>query len=122
MAALYRIQDLEGRGPWRPGFSRLWVDPDGPPLPDPYFVELGWPLDEVGSHFTRGWHGGTACISKRQLRRWFTEKELGRLYRLGYSMVKFTPDRIIAETPTQVVFENRLLLAFLAYERARRTA
>lgn len=22
---IYRVQDAEGRGPWRPGFSKYWV-------------------------------------------------------------------------------------------------
>jgi len=24
-AKILRVQDSDGRGPWRPGFSRLWV-------------------------------------------------------------------------------------------------
>jgi len=39
---VYRVQDKEGRGPWRPGFSQIWVETrlDHMFLP-PWYVEFG---------------------------------------------------------------------------------
>ena len=39
---IYRVQDAQGRGPWKPGFSHRWVEdrPDHYNLP-PWFVEFG---------------------------------------------------------------------------------
>ncbi len=38
MEPLIRLQDVEGRGPWKPGFSMQWMDKDGP--------DLGLPIHE----------------------------------------------------------------------------
>lgn len=102
---LYRYEDKDGRGPFKPGFSHRWVSPtrDGPPPP---WEEAGIGIGEFQQLFTPGMHGGSACKSKQQLRLWFNFMERRRLAKLGYRMVAFTPDRILLETPTQVVFER----------------
>lgn len=49
MTRVYRTQDSEGRGPWRPGFSRVWCDaefgPGAESLP-PWGAEFGADLIE----------------------------------------------------------------------------
>jgi hypothetical protein len=105
---VYRFQDREGRGPFRPGMSARWrSDLDcGENLP-PYFMEMGITPSQASHLFTRGWYGGIGCESRAQLNRWFSRSEQRRLTLLGYRLVEFKPDRIIARTPTQVVFEHR---------------
>jgi hypothetical protein len=104
---LWRIEDQDGRGPFRPGFSQNWRSPFGNDFPPPW-VEAGLSLAEFQLLFSDGYQGGCACRTIAQLRTWFNFTERARLLKLGYRTVSFTPDRIILETPTQVVFERRV--------------
>jgi len=102
---VFRVQDTEGRGPWRPGFSRVWVQP----RPDhmllaPFFVEFPGVLKAV----LPGERLGSGCNNPSHLRRWFTEKEYRTLKKLGYSAVALEVDRILAESDVQVVFVRAL--------------
>ena len=102
MTKVYRVQDKEGRGPYRPGFSAKWRDPnssneDKPP----FFVEFGW--DVVG-RVPSGHHAGCAFRTMGQLRSWFSPTELERLRWLGYSVVEIEVDRVLAESQKQLVF------------------
>lgn len=103
---LYRVQDLEGRGPWRPGFSRLWVrdreDHDNlRPWPEQFGLDIipkgGWPF---GRHF------GCGCRTLEQLRRWFTAEEYATLQHYGYQAVQMDAQRILAESDIQLVFQR----------------
>jgi hypothetical protein len=96
-----RIQDPDGRGPWKPGFSRQWVEerPDHENLP-PWFVEFG----RVDRLVLVGDHVGSACRTLEQLRRWFTPGEYATLLRLGYRAVRLRVGRILAESNRQCVF------------------
>lgn len=106
------MQDRDGRGPYRPGLSERWSDNRADDLP-PFYDELGVPIHKVRDLFTDGWHAGCGCSSKEQLRQWFSRAERRRLKLLGFREVEFRPDRIVAVTPTQVVFEHRTPLARL---------
>lgn len=99
---VYRVQDAEGRGPWRPGLSGQWMDFDAPvgrlsetimdllsvaqirALPPPY-------------------HYGCACRSYQDLLAWFQPAEMPRLHALGFYPVKLAVDHIVVESPTQLV-------------------
>lgn len=103
---VYRVQDAEGRGPWRPGFSRLWVrdraDHDNlRPWVEQFGVGIilrdGWPF---GRHF------GCGCRTLEQLRRWFTREEYDTLRAYGYSAVQLMADRVLAESDIQLVFQR----------------
>ncbi len=109
---LWRIQDREGRGPFKPGMSDTWLDDKGHSLP-PFYIELGIEPHEIAFMVTPGFHAGCACRSRDDLHKWFSRTERRRLKRMGYFEVSFSPDRIIVETPTQVVFENAFPLAGL---------
>lgn len=101
---ILRVQDREGRGPYRPGFSAKWLDDDGPTTL-PWWEELG--EDMVAAHRQRcagPYHWGCGFRSGDQLRAWFTPRERGRLARLGFALVRIWPSVVVAETPTQVVF------------------
>lgn len=104
---LFRIQDAEGRGPFRPGFSHLWLSPlvhrDIEKFP-PIHVAFGldW-LDKVPHR----WHCGTGCRSMYHLGLWFTDIELERLHNFGFTIVQIDYDIILAESDNQVLFARR---------------
>ena len=84
-SAIYRIQDKDGRGPWKPGFSHRWVEirPDHNNLPA-WYEEFG-PLHNYISY---GEHCGSGCKTIDQLRRWFTKSEYRTLLKYGYRAVR----------------------------------
>jgi hypothetical protein len=53
---LWRIEDADGRGPFRPGFSRHWRSPNGIDLPPPWY-EAGISVDEFQDLFSDGYQG-----------------------------------------------------------------
>jgi len=108
---VFRIQDSEGRGPYRPGFSNCWTDPNGPDTP-PWWVELGKPLEEALKGMSDpSMHYGCGFDSLAQMHSWFTARELRTLNRLDFRLIKFEPSLIVAHTPRQVVFGHRAPLA-----------
>ena len=109
---LYRVQDTGGRGPFRPGFSHVWRHAYGESLPA-FFEELGIAPERVRTLVPDGMYAGCSCRSDSELRRWFSRTEMRRLARLGFGVVVFEPDAILAETPTQVLFAMHLPLASL---------
>jgi hypothetical protein len=103
---VYRIQDKDGRGPWKPGFSRNWVEdrtdeeyaalpPGGEQFPK---------LD--GMTFLCGRHYGFGCESLDQLRKWIRRSEYETLRSYGYRACKLYVDRILFRSDVQVVFER----------------
>jgi len=101
--SIYRIQDKDGRGPWKPGFSHQWVEerPDHDNLP-PWFVEFG----RVDRLVIVGAWCGSGCDTIDQLRRWFTESEYRKLKTLGYRAVKMEVGRVLARSDRQLFFER----------------
>lgn len=100
---VYRVQDAEGRGPFRPGLSKLWIDDttEAPSLPT-WMDEFGWDVcDRLGKP---GEHFGSAVTTIDRISLWFTPIEQGRLARLGFQVVSFSDARVIAESENQVVF------------------
>lgn len=98
---IYRVQDRQGRGPWKPGFSSYWVEtrPDHDNL-------LPWYLEFPDKRFSvrRGQHYGVGCRTVEKLRRWFTESEYKKLLSFGYRAVKMSVDQVVMESDTQAVF------------------
>lgn len=105
---VYRVQDRTGRGPFRPGFSMKWLDPiltsDRLELP-PWHVEFG--IDLIAKRGNPGEHFGSAVRTLDQLNRWFSNSELERLKAYGYAIVSLDVDRILAESPVQLVFARK---------------
>lgn len=112
MGKLFRVQDSAGRGPYRPGFSACWTSPEGP-LNKPWWTELGITLEEGMSRVPYRMYGGSAFKSLDQLNSWFLPEEQEKLHELGYVIVRFRPDKVIAETPTQVLFAQNYPLSRL---------
>lgn len=114
---VYRIQDKDGRGPFKPGFSHRWVEdrPDHDNL-IPWFAEFG----AIHLKMERRCRGGSACLSQEQLRRWFTKSEYETLLALGYEAVEIEADRILAQSEIQCFFEcqkplNKIAVSFPLY-------
>lgn len=106
---LFRVQAADGRGPWRPGLSKHWIDDSSMrPLPKDVLAAFGsgW-LRKI----PHGWHAGCACRTLGALLEWFTTMEQRRLESMGYTPVSLRPDLIIAENEDQVVFARRLPLS-----------
>lgn len=105
---VYRIQDREGRGPFRPGMSKFWASEgfeDGiKPLPT--FAEEFGPdiVDRLGRP---GEWFGSAVRTREDINRWFSKAERERLHTLGYKLVRLSVDRILAESENQLVFARR---------------
>jgi hypothetical protein len=109
---LYRVQASDGRGPWRPGLSKYWIDNDSDrPLQLDVLSAFG--MDWL-KKIPRGWHSGCACRTLAGLMKWFTPVERNRLGALGYVPVSIYPDKIIAENGDQVVFACRAPLSVCA--------
>jgi hypothetical protein len=104
---VYRIQDADGRGPWKPGFSNNWVEAreDHKNL-TPWLEEFG----PVHLNALTGSHLGCACKTVDQLKRWFTVSEYQTLLDHGYSAVRLRVDRILAESDKQCVVSRSIPL------------
>jgi len=103
---VYRVQDAEGRGPYRPGFSHRWADSDGP-IMLPFYEEFGWSLTSIPGRFLPGEFAGCGFRALDHLYRWFSPTECQRLSGFGYVIVFLYVDRVLAESAHQVVFARR---------------
>lgn len=106
--SIFRIQDKDGRGPWKPGFSHKWVE-------DRADLEnlIPWPLQfgmGVLKKAIAGMSLGCGCRSTEQLRKWFTPSEYQTLLKYGYHAVKMDAVLILAESDIQCVFKRVKLL------------
>ena len=102
----YRVQDATGRGPWRPGFSHIWIDAAAPAgrLVETIFDLLPAPA-------LRALPGtmvyGCACRSRDALMEWFTPIERRRLEVGGFHPVRLNADCVLAESATQMLIGRR---------------
>jgi hypothetical protein len=101
MTEIFRIQDKDGRGPWKPGFSHNWVEDraDAKNLL-PWFDEFG----RVDGLVLYGEWCGSGCETIEQIKRWFTPKEYKTLLKYKYNLVKMRVDRILGRSDIQVFF------------------
>src|SRR4051812_11711426 len=108
MSRVYRIQDREGRGPWRPNLSRRWLDAEPAPGVEillPWHVEFGYDLLKLRG--LPGEHYGCAVRKPRDIARWVSKTEREKLSALRFNLVSIHPDRILAESANQIVFASR---------------
>ena len=103
MIPVFRVQDIEGRGPYRPGTSHRWTDDDHY-RNLPFYTEFGWSVGSISKRWRDGETGGCAFRSLDGLYRWFSPAECEKLDALRYMVVRMNVDRIIRESNTQVVF------------------
>lgn len=112
MVQLIRLQDKDGRGPWRPGFSKLWMDEEGP--------DLGLPIHEDFKDFytltqnahRQEKHIGTA-VRENKVNLWFTGNEMKKLFSMGFKFVDCSDCEILVENDRQAIIASRLPLKFL---------
>ena len=100
---VFRVQDKQGRGPWKPGFSHKWIVP----RPDhdnlvPIYVEFPGIFEALSKYRMYG----SACISLKGLRRWFSRREYKTLKKFGYRAVIMPVDSILVESDTQCLFSR----------------
>lgn len=104
---VYRIQDKDGRGPFKPGFSKRWLDPE--PKPNEELL-VPWPIQFPDVLFRiQVFHVvycGCACMSPEQLRMWFSQSEFKRLKRFGYQSVTLEVDEVLGQSEVQLVFRR----------------
>ena len=104
MTRVYRVQDSEGRGPWRPGFSMTWMDDDvadrQASLPS-IIEEFG--MEALEKAFSSGRYHATACRSMDELRNWFTPEEMRRLASFRFSIVEIRDADIVLQGERQAV-------------------
>lgn len=96
---ILRVQDRAGRGPFKPGLSGQWTDPERDWRPPTWMEEFGW---DARDRAPRGWHLGSAVRTFQQLGYWFSPSELGRLSAMGYRVVRVRADRVIGESEYQM--------------------
>lgn len=99
---VYRIQDSDGRGPFRPGFSHWWVEER-----DDHKNLVPW-FQEFGRHAIppNNLHTGCGCRTLDQLRRWFTRIEYSRLLAYGFHAVEIGADSVLHESGIQLLFQR----------------
>lgn len=107
---IYRIQDKDGRGPYKPGFSKHWCNVEarcliGAPLFVPYMVEFPDVQNKMNDLFKeQGGHFGCGFRTMQQLHRWFIHEEIQKLLGYDYRVVIIIPDMVLAESENQLVF------------------
>lgn len=108
MIEVYRVQSADGRGPWKPGLSKHWIDMESDrPLQKDVISAFG--LD-WRSEIPANWSCGCACRSMADLLKWFTPLEQSRLSVLGYVPVMLKADRVVRENTDQLIFARRMPL------------
>jgi len=114
-ARLFRIQDADGRGPYKPGFSKQWVDMEKDDrLCPPMFAEF----PDWRKHFdraaARGFvHFGCCMRGIQGFHRWFTPAEIERLSGFGYRLVDASGLTVVCEGKAQVIGASRWPLKML---------
>ncbi|MFB2668915.1 hypothetical protein ACE02U_09010 [Shewanella xiamenensis] len=99
---VYRIQDKQGRGPFKPGFTLKWLQQEKN-LP-PYFLEF--PDLNLQTETNQNDFIGCACLNLDQLRKWFTPHEYQILKKLGFKLVRLEADKILRRSENQCVFSR----------------
>lgn len=104
MTTVYRVQDKDGRGPFKPGLSHLWTDTHKSEWLPSWIEEFG--VNIVRKAMDEGRHVGCGCRSVGELKRWFSKAERRRLKRLGYNLVSMKVDEVLAESDIQFMFSR----------------
>lgn len=102
---VYRWQDENGRGPYKPGFSHVWTDPDHNIRNPSIMEEFGMKLwSRIPNEYK---HRGCAFQSLDQMNKWFSAEEQEKLRNHNYTLVTIDADRIIAMSKRQCVIACR---------------
>lgn len=105
---VYRIQDSEGRGPFKPGFSDQWVEfrEDLFNL-RPAYADFDGYVETVKQLKKKGLYLGIATETPEQLRRWFTVTEYLKLLGMGYKCYKVHKCHIAHKSDIQIIIARK---------------
>lgn len=97
-STVYRVQDKNGRGPWKSGFSKVWAEDRRPEE----YAELP-PVHEQFPDlcFRPGYC--VACETIEQLRKWIRRSEYETLKKYGYFAVEVDLCKILVRSDSQCV-------------------
>ena len=87
---VYRIQDSEGRGPFKPGTTKKWIDDERTFFQKAQIQEQLWIKKIADPELNLAF----VCTSIEQMKIWVSETEYERLIKLGYNAVKIDVDKI----------------------------
>lgn len=104
---ILRIQDREGRGPYRPGLSQKWTDSWRTSQLPPIYQEVPAFAALVNNAHSEGLHIGCAVRGKDALFEWFSPMEILRLREMGFGIVDATGCEILMETQHQLVIGSK---------------
>lgn len=102
---LLRVQDKEGRGPFKPGITIQWCQSSSR-LPS-ILEEFPDIVEALAPFHKRGMHLGCGVRGREQLNRWFNDEELRRLSKLGYAIVSINDYEVVKESSNQVIFASK---------------
>lgn len=104
---ILRVQDETGRGPWRPGLSHTWIDPDREGGPPAMYEEIEDFHELVKKYHRLGYHIGCAVRGVHGIKQWFTRTELIKLRMMGFDIYNANEARVIEETPNQILIGTK---------------
>lgn len=104
---LLRVQDREGRGPYRPGLSERWVDAWRTSQLPPIYEEVPSFVALVNNAHREGLHIGCAVRGLEAMLAWFSPMELMRLHDMGFGIVDASACEVLMETKHQLVIGSK---------------
>lgn len=110
---IYRVQDKNGRGPFRPGLTDRWNKKSTRD-----FSNLKPSIEEFRRLFSRTDlipYLGTGCLTHKQLKGWFKESEMEVLQSMGFQAVEIIAEKVLAQSEIQCVFWTPVPLNSAAY-------
>jgi hypothetical protein len=111
---MVRVQDSDGRGPFKPGETRLWQNPRRTLLHPPVFEEIG--VARFQATVSRAHAAGLVvgcAASPTRLPEWFDAYEREKLISFGYRLVDATSCLQLTTTRTQRLIGKPATLADL---------
>ncbi len=109
MTTVFRCQHHEsGFGPWVPGWSHTWVDPN---FKRPLGILQEFGDDVITKNIRANEIWGTGVLELNQMKKWFNTNEMTKLFEKGYAIVEMQVDRIIAKSEHQIVFARAVPLS-----------
>lgn len=118
---VYRVQDKEGRGPFKPGLTRHWlIYNKGKDKLIPWYA--GMNSEQIKALLSGRGAIGTACISIKDLCKWFSKKEYSTLLKHGYRSIylDINEEDVLFKDDNQILFNrdiplNEQITAFNLY-------
>lgn len=105
----YRIQDREGRGPFKPGVPMQWIiERDDLWNLKPHFVDFPNIREIVHKASIAGLYVASACESVEHLRRWVLPEEWNTLRILGYRAYEVKRCQYLLQSDVQLLIAREV--------------